>query len=125
MTEPTPGDSNPNAGEAYVSTGSLPSRDEVRALVETAHERFAREAGGKIADYIPALAEADPAHFGICVTSTRGESFAVAMPTTPSRSRAYPSPSSSRSCAMRSARTRPSACSAWTPPGSRSIPSWR
>ena len=77
MNEPTPRDSDPNAGEAYVSTGSLPSRDEVRALVETAHERFAGEAGGKIADYIPALAEADPAHFGICVANTRGESFAV------------------------------------------------
>ena len=77
MNEPTPRDSDPNAGEAYVSTGSLPSRDEVRALVETAHERFARETGGKIPDYIPALAEADPAHFGICVANARGESFAV------------------------------------------------
>jgi glutaminase len=83
MNEPTPRQSDPNAGETYVSTGSLPARDEVRALVETAHERFAREAGGKLADYIPALAEADPAHFGICVANTRGESFAVAMPPTP------------------------------------------
>jgi hypothetical protein len=46
MNEPTPRQSDPNAGETHVSTGSLPSRDEVRALVETAHERFAREAGG-------------------------------------------------------------------------------
>jgi glutaminase len=69
--------SDPVAGGAYVSTGSLPSREEVRALVELAHARFAGEAGGRVADYIPALAEADPTHFGICVTGTHGESFMV------------------------------------------------
>ena len=62
---------------AYVSTGSLPSSAEIRALVEATHARFAGEAGGTVADYIPALADADPAHFGICVASTRGEAFAV------------------------------------------------
>jgi glutaminase len=77
MNEATPHNSDANAGDAYISTGSLPSGAEVRALIETAHQRFAREAGGKIADYIPALAEADPAHFGICVASTRGEAFAA------------------------------------------------
>ena len=77
MNEPTPRDSGRNAGEAYVSTGSLPSREEMIAVVEMAHARFASEAGGKIADYIPALAQADPAHFGICIANTRGESLAV------------------------------------------------
>jgi glutaminase len=77
MNEPNLPATDPNAGEAYISTGSLPAHDEVRALVERAHERFAGEAGGKIADYIPALAEADPAHFGICVANTRGDSFAT------------------------------------------------
>jgi glutaminase len=77
MNKATPRGSEPNVGEAYVSTGSLPSRDEVRALVETTHERFARETGGKVAEYIPALAEADPTHFGICVANTHGESVAV------------------------------------------------
>jgi len=77
MNEATPHNSDANAGDAYISTGSLPSGPDVRALIETAHQRFAREAGGKIADYIPALAEADPAHFGICVASTRGEAFAA------------------------------------------------
>ena len=66
-----------NAGEAYVSTGYLPSGDDVRALVRAAHERFAPETGGTIANYIPALAEADPALFGICVASTHGEAVAV------------------------------------------------
>ncbi|GAU86979.1 glutaminase A [Bosea sp. BIWAKO-01] len=77
MSEPTPRGTDPDAGEAYVSTGSLPARDQVIALVTAAHGRFTREASGKIADYIPALAEADPAHFGICVTNARGETFAV------------------------------------------------
>src|SRR5688572_26601707 len=65
------------AGESYVSTGTLPSRDEVYALVETAYERFRQVSDGQVADYIPALAEADPSLFGICVANTRGDAFAV------------------------------------------------
>ena len=65
------------ADESYVSTGTLPSRDEARPLIETAHQRFRHESDGKVADYIPALAEADPSLFGICVVTTRGEAFAV------------------------------------------------
>jgi glutaminase len=61
----------------YVSTGTLPARETVRALVETAYERFRRVNDGKVADYIPALAEADAAWFGICVADTHGETFAV------------------------------------------------
>jgi glutaminase len=61
----------------FVSTGALPSREQVRALVESAHERFRGERGGKVADYIPVLAEADPAAFGICVANTRGDAFSV------------------------------------------------
>ncbi len=52
-------------GEGYVSTGTLPSRDEVRALIETAWQRFRDNIDGKVADYIPALAQADPSLFGI------------------------------------------------------------
>ena len=63
--------------EGYVSTGTLPTRDEVRLLIETAYERFRGEGGGKVADYIPALAEVDPSLFGICVANTRGDAFAV------------------------------------------------
>ena len=61
----------------FVSTGTLPSRDEVRALVEIAYARFRDEDAGAVADYIPALAEADPAAFGICVANTRGEAFSL------------------------------------------------
>lgn len=63
--------------EAYVSTGTLPARETVRTLLATAHERFRGESEGKLADYIPALADANPAWFGICVASTQGETFAV------------------------------------------------
>jgi len=65
------------ADATYVSTGTLPRLDEVRALIAEAYERFREESDGKVADYIPALAEADPALFGICVTSTRGDFVAV------------------------------------------------
>jgi glutaminase len=62
---------------AYVSTGTLPSLDEVRALMTRAYERFREESAGEVADYIPALAQADPSLFGICVTTTRGEVLCV------------------------------------------------
>jgi glutaminase len=67
----------PSGMPAFVSTGSLPARQEVLALVETAYAKFRNERGGQVADYIPALAEADAASFGICVANTRGETFAL------------------------------------------------
>ena len=67
----------PSAVPAFVSTGSLPARQEVLALVETAYAKFRNERAGQVADYIPALAEADAASFGICVANTRGETFAL------------------------------------------------
>ena len=32
---------------------------------------------GKVADYIPALAKVDPAHFGMCISNVEGEVFAI------------------------------------------------
>jgi len=61
----------------FVSTGTLPSRDEIRALVETAYARFRDERTGQVADYIPVLAEANPAAFGLCVANTRGDTYAL------------------------------------------------
>ena len=67
-----------NADElTYVSTGTLPTLDEVRALIASAYERFREESDGNVADYIPALAEVDPALFAICVASTRGDFLAA------------------------------------------------
>ncbi|QJR14350.1 glutaminase A [Usitatibacter palustris] len=45
--------------------------------METAYARFRDERTGHVADYIPALAKADPDAFGICAAGTGGESFAV------------------------------------------------
>jgi glutaminase len=55
-----------------VSTGALPRIDEVRRLVEEAHERYAGLDDGDVADYIPALASVDPALFGISVVGVEG-----------------------------------------------------
>jgi glutaminase len=73
-----PDPSAPTASaKAFVSTGALPSRDAIRELIEAAYEQFREERGGQVADYIPALAEADPAAFGLCVANTHGDAFAL------------------------------------------------
>jgi glutaminase len=56
-----------------VSTGQLPSVDEVAATVEAAYERFRSVRDGEVADYIPALASAPPDLFGISVAGVRGQ----------------------------------------------------
>jgi glutaminase len=38
----------------FVSTGTLPTPEEVRAVVEDAYERFRHDDNGTVADYIPA-----------------------------------------------------------------------
>lgn len=68
---------SPTPTARFVSTGTLPGRDEIRSLVEAAYVHFREEAGGELADYIPALAEADPSTFGICVANTRGDTFLI------------------------------------------------
>lgn len=55
--------------DRFVSTGSLPEHDRVKALVNQAHEDFAAVDSGVPSDVYPALASADPATFGICVAS--------------------------------------------------------
>ena len=60
-----------------VSTGELPDRDEVRKVVTEAHERYRAEHSGTVADYIPALGNASPDLFGICVVGARGGTFGI------------------------------------------------
>lgn len=64
-------------GAMSVSTGHLPPAEQIRALVREAWERFAPVTEGRVADYIPALAAADPALFGLCITGADGRSFAI------------------------------------------------
>ncbi|MEA5412535.1 glutaminase A [Synechococcus sp. BA-120 BA3] len=59
----------------WVSNGHLPTAEVVQDLVAEAHRRFAPVGEGQVADYIPALAAADPDHFGLCVSSCGGALF--------------------------------------------------
>ena len=61
--------------ESWISTGHLPTETVVRQLVAEAHQRFGTVREGKVARYIPALASANPADFGIAVASTEGQLF--------------------------------------------------
>ena len=58
--------------EQAVSTGALPGWDRVEQLVQDAHARYRDLADGTVADYIPELAAADPAWFGVCVAESGG-----------------------------------------------------
>src|SRR6202046_1736380 len=61
----------------WVSTGTLPSDEAVRAIVEAGYERFRDVSEGEVADYIPALAEAAPETFGVCLVGVRGRVFEI------------------------------------------------
>ncbi|HKA72220.1 MAG TPA: glutaminase A [Xanthobacteraceae bacterium] len=65
------------AGRDYVSTGHLPSREQVQALVAEAYERFKSNTEGENSDVYPALARVPSDLFGICVIGTSGDVYAV------------------------------------------------
>ncbi|WP_034648652.1 glutaminase A [Cellulomonas sp. HZM] len=65
-----------------VSTGALPGWDQVEELVVAAHARYADDSSGVLADYIPVLAQADPAAFGVCVVDADGREHAAGATTT-------------------------------------------
>ncbi|MGY5765179.1 glutaminase A [Brachybacterium sp. DNPG3] len=56
-------------------TGTLPPAAEVDALLQEAHRRYAGIDDGELADYIPDLALADPAHFALALTGVNGATF--------------------------------------------------
>ena len=60
-----------------VSTGTLPRAELVAELMQDAHDRFGSVDDGEVADYIPALAQADPALFGLSIVSVDGASHSV------------------------------------------------
>ena len=50
--------------------------DDLQTLVNDIHREIAaRSERGKVADYIPPLAEVDPQHFGIAITTVDGQEF--------------------------------------------------
>lgn len=65
-------DTNVEGVEQSVSTGKLPARSDVDAVVAEAYERNRQSSDGVVADYIPVLAEVDPELFGICVAEVDG-----------------------------------------------------
>ena len=60
------------ATDAHVSTGRLPPAEIVQAWIDEAHARYATNAQGAVSTVYPALAQAPPDLFGICVVGTRG-----------------------------------------------------
>ena len=61
----------------YVSTGHLPSPEQVKALVAEAHARFQSNTEGQNSHVYPALAEVPSDLFGVCVVGTSGNVYAV------------------------------------------------
>jgi glutaminase len=66
-----------HAGPERVSTGTLPSDADIRAIVSTGYNRFRHIKEGSVADYIPALAEVSPETFGVAVAGVHGRVFMV------------------------------------------------
>ncbi len=60
-----------------ISTGRLPRDELVAGLMQDAYDRYVSVDDGAVADYIPALAGADPALFGLSIVSVTGASHSV------------------------------------------------
>jgi glutaminase len=63
--------------QPFVSTGNLPSPEQVEALVTEAYERYRAESAGATSAVYPALAEVPAELFGIAVVGTSGAVFSV------------------------------------------------
>ena len=61
----------------FVSTGRLPTADLVRSYVAEAHDRYRFTTGGANSQVYPALAEAEPDLFGICIVGVDGQEYAA------------------------------------------------
>lgn len=55
-----------------VSTGPRPDDQTIDEVLALAHAHASRHEEGKVADYIPILATADPSAFGICIADVNG-----------------------------------------------------
>jgi glutaminase len=64
---------NPDAPDAPITASHSP----VLAFLERLHRRFAANTDGRVATYIPELAKADPAAFGIAVATADGQVYEV------------------------------------------------
>ncbi|MBB2956147.1 glutaminase A [Pseudoclavibacter helvolus] len=64
-----------HSSRSAISTGQLPDSDDVKTAVDETYEQFSSVDDGEVPDYIPALADADPDLFGICIVSTEGQAY--------------------------------------------------
>lgn len=71
QTPRAPGDAS------FVSTGGLPERGRVQALVAEAHARYASTTRGAVSRVYPALARVPAELFGVCVAATSGDVYEV------------------------------------------------
>ncbi|MET1051716.1 MAG: glutaminase A [Mycetocola sp.] len=55
-----------------VTTGAVPGAQHIDEILEAAYEHTAKNTDGEVPDYIPALADADPDAFGLCVVDVEG-----------------------------------------------------
>ncbi len=62
---------------SYISTGHLPSPEQIQELMAEAHERFKGNQEGANSDVYPALARVPRDLFGACVIATSGNEYAV------------------------------------------------
>ncbi len=62
---------------AYVSTGALPPDSHLDALLSDAHRACKDLDEGEVSTVYPALAAADPAAFGLCLTDVHGVTHAI------------------------------------------------
>ena len=65
------------AGDAYVSTGHLPLRQDVRAAVDEAYAKYRGVTAGVVSDVYPALSRVTPDAFGICLAGADGSRYAA------------------------------------------------
>lgn len=65
------------AAPPFVSTGRLPPPDEVRRLVQEAHERYKSNDDGDVSQVYPALARAPRRLFGIAVVGATGNVYSA------------------------------------------------
>ncbi len=72
-----PAPPSPVSSDEPVSTGHLPAPSDVTRILAAGHQRYLELNDGQVADYIPALAAAEPDRFGACVVSSDGTEFDV------------------------------------------------
>ena len=59
----------------HVSTGALPTPDEVQALIDDTYQRFRSVSDGANSTVYPALERADTTHFGVCIAAASGNVY--------------------------------------------------